>query len=74
VPDETRRDEIQKAVGRGWPKGDLKLFLMGHKLRGVFKLIKIKSDEENAWLMMKYDDQYVIRKIFSNRTGRSRAV
>jgi bifunctional non-homologous end joining protein LigD len=60
VPDETRRDEIQKAVRQGLAKGDLKLFLMGHKLRGVFKLIKIKSDEENAWLMMKYDDQYAI--------------
>jgi bifunctional non-homologous end joining protein LigD len=59
VPDETRREEIQKAVHQGLAKGDLKLFLMGHKLRGVFKLIKIKSDEENAWLMMKYDDQYV---------------
>jgi bifunctional non-homologous end joining protein LigD len=57
---ETRRDEIQKAVRQGLAKGDLKLFLMGHKLRGVFKLVKIKSDEENAWLMMKYDDQYVI--------------
>jgi bifunctional non-homologous end joining protein LigD len=59
VPDETRREDIQKAVRQGLAKGDLKLFLMGHKLRGVFKLIKMKSDEENAWLMMKYDDQYV---------------
>jgi bifunctional non-homologous end joining protein LigD len=59
VPEETRREDIQKAVRQGLAKGDLKLFLMGHKLRGVFKLIKMKSDEENAWLMMKYDDQYV---------------
>jgi bifunctional non-homologous end joining protein LigD len=62
VPGETRRDEIQKAVRQGLAKGDVKLFLMGHKLRGVFKLIKIKSDEENAWLMIKYDDQYVIQQ------------
>ncbi|MDN8618599.1 DNA ligase D [Variovorax ginsengisoli] len=42
-------------------KGDLKFDLHGHKLRGRWVLVKIKSREEkqNAWLLIKERDEFV---------------
>lgn len=39
-------------------KGDLKIRLHGHKLKGDFALVHIKSSEDNAWLLIKKRDKY----------------
>lgn len=39
-------------------KGDLKITLHGHKLKGDFALVHIKSSEDNAWLLIKKRDKY----------------
>lgn len=46
---------------KGYEKGDLKFELYGHKLRGRWVLVKIKSREEkqNAWLLIKERDEFV---------------
>ncbi|CAN7384702.1 DNA ligase D [Variovorax sp. LjRoot178] len=46
---------------KGLKSGDLKFELRGHKLRGRWVLVKIKSREEkqNAWLLIKERDQFV---------------
>ena len=37
-------------------KGDLKFVLHGKKLKGAFALVKMKGRGENAWLLIKKDD------------------
>lgn len=39
-------------------KGDLKIRLTGKKLKGDFALVKMKSSEDNAWLLIKKRDKY----------------
>lgn len=39
-------------------KGSLKIVLHGHKLKGEFALVQIKSSEDNAWLLIKHNDKY----------------
>lgn len=39
-------------------KGSLKITLHGKKLKGEFALVQIKSSEDNAWLLIKHNDQY----------------
>ena len=39
-------------------KGSLKIILHGHKLKGEFALVQIKSSEDNAWLLIKHNDKY----------------
>lgn len=38
-------------------KGNLKIFLQGHKLKGEFVLVKIKKTQDN-WLLIKKNDRY----------------
>ncbi|PRD48241.1 DNA ligase D [Sphingobacterium haloxyli] len=39
-------------------KGSLKFKLQGHILRGEFALVRMKGQEENAWLLIKHEDRY----------------
>lgn len=43
-------------------KGSLKIRLHGKKLKGEFALVKLKSGEDNAWLMIKHRDKYASDK------------
>jgi bifunctional non-homologous end joining protein LigD len=48
----------------GWRKGKLLFDLSGHKLRGRWTLVRIKSKEnkaENDWLLIKERDEYVVK-------------
>lgn len=46
---------------KGYKDGNLKFELRGHKLRGKWALVRIKSKDEkqDAWLLLKERDQYV---------------
>jgi len=39
-------------------KGHLRIVLKGKKLKGNFSLVQLKGKEENAWLLIKKEDQY----------------
>lgn len=41
-------------------KGHLSFILSGKKLKGEFVLVKLKTKQENTWLLIKSKDQYVI--------------
>ena len=43
-------------------KGDVKIVLHGEKLRGAFALVKIKGRGENAWLLIKKQDEAATEK------------
>jgi bifunctional non-homologous end joining protein LigD len=42
----------------GLHKGHLSFILKGKKLQGEFSLVKLKSKQENAWLLIKKEDKY----------------
>jgi len=57
-------------------KGHLSFILNGKKLKGEFALVKLKSKQENTWLLIKSKDQYANdedvlqqdKSVLSNRT------
>lgn len=66
----------EKAMEKGIKEGKLHFGLAGHKLFGIFALIRIKSDKDNQWLLFKKDDPYATqtdilkkdRSVLSDRT------
>jgi len=48
----------EAALRKGFEKGDLKFILNGTKLRGEFALVRIKSAEDNSWLLLKKKDEF----------------
>ena len=65
------RDKDEKTLAAALHKGDLKISLDGHKLKGKFALVKIRSDEENSWLLIKKDDEFSSTR---DITGEDRSV
>jgi bifunctional non-homologous end joining protein LigD len=56
------RKESEKLLREGLEKGDLKFIVHGEKINGAYALVKIKSDEKNAWLLIKKKDEFVTTK------------
>lgn len=68
-PDKSRSpvkdfDKGNKTMAEGLKKGEIKFELHGKKLKGSFALVKTKGfppgKSENAWLLIKHKDKYVI--------------
>lgn len=55
----------EKDLLQGLHAGNLKFRLHGKILKGEFALVKIKTSEENAWLLIKHNDEYAVDKSFS---------
>ena len=58
-----RKDDV-KELRKGLASGNLKFRLNGEKLQGEFALVKIKNDEQNAWLLIKHKDEFATDKKF----------
>lgn len=60
TPEENQNDKKanEERIRSGLKKGHLKFVLSGEKLHGSYSLIHIPSDKDNAWLLVKSDDQY----------------
>jgi bifunctional non-homologous end joining protein LigD len=52
------KERSERLLREGLHKGDLKFSLEGEKLKGEFALVRLKSDKENTWLLIKKKDQY----------------
>ena len=52
------RDLSEQLLREGLRKGDLKFVLEGQKLSGEFALVRIKSDKDNSWLLIKKQDAF----------------
>jgi len=62
-PPADSKKENEKKIRDGIIKGRLEFTLCGHKLQGIFVLIKIKSEEENQWLFFKKADEFSSDKV-----------
>jgi len=49
-------------------KGSLKFILKGRILKGEFALVKMKSEAENTWLLIKHKDRYAVQETFDLET------
>jgi bifunctional non-homologous end joining protein LigD len=53
-------EEQQKQLLKDLHKGSMKITLKGKKLKGSFALVATKGRAENAWLLIKKNDQYAL--------------
>ena len=58
--DNSPKDVAEKKLRAGLKAGDLKFQLFGKKLKGEFALVKLKSKEDNSWLLIKHRDNYAV--------------
>ena len=56
--DATSNEDGQKKLKAGLLKGHLAIYLNGKKLKGEFDLVKLKDEQENAWILIKKKDNY----------------
>lgn len=57
-PESKNKKESEKKLHTGLYKGHLNFILHGEKLKGEFSLVKLKSNEDNSWLLIKKKDKY----------------
>ncbi|SMD14473.1 non-homologous end-joining DNA ligase [Pedobacter nyackensis] len=50
---------------KGLHDGSLKIKLNGKILKGEFALVRMKTSEQNAWLLIKHKDEYAVTKKFN---------
>jgi bifunctional non-homologous end joining protein LigD len=62
-------DDPSKALKAGLMKGHLSFILHGQKLRGEFSLIKSPHMGENAWLLLKKDDEFASKEDVTRQTN-----
>jgi bifunctional non-homologous end joining protein LigD len=55
----TSRKESEKMMQQMLAKGHVHVTLFGHKLKGEFSLVRLQSDTDNQWLLIKGKDAYV---------------
>lgn len=53
----TDKEENEKLLKKALKKGDIKIVMLGKKLKGEFALVKMKKDEK-AWLLIKKKDEF----------------
>lgn len=58
--DNSPKNVAEKKLRAGLKAGDLKFQLFGKKLKGEFALVKLKSKEDNSWLLIKHRDNYAV--------------
>lgn len=57
-PLEETKVSHEKELLKELHSGSLKFILHGKKLKGEFALVKMKNDENNAWLLIKHKDEF----------------
>ncbi|NHA03751.1 3'-phosphoesterase [Mucilaginibacter sp. HC2] len=62
---ESREDDV-KVLRSGLKSGNLKFKLNGEKLQGEFALVKLHNAENNAWLLIKHNDEFAVKKKYSS--------
>jgi len=59
----------EKDIAAALKKGHLSFIMHGHKLQGEFALIKSPHMDENAWLLVKKDDEYASETDITKQTN-----
>lgn len=59
--------DAEKKLKAGLKGGNLKFVLNGKKLKGEFALVKLKSNDDNSWLLIKHHDEYAVDEYDSEK-------
>jgi bifunctional non-homologous end joining protein LigD len=51
-------EKVENRFNEGLINGHLNFVLKGDKLKGEFSLVKLKGKQENAWLLIKKNDEF----------------
>lgn len=62
----------EKELKQGLKQGNLKFRLHGKKLKGEFVLVKIKGKSENAWLLIKHNDEFAVKETYNSEEHTSK--
>lgn len=66
APGITDKKKSEKELLKGLEEGNLKFELEGKKIKGTFALVKMKGKQDNAWLMVKKDDEFAVEEPYSS--------
>lgn len=55
---DSNKQAMEREIAKQLKGGSVKIVLNGNKLKGEFTLVRMKSRDENAWLLIKNDDPY----------------
>jgi bifunctional non-homologous end joining protein LigD len=71
----TERKEEEKTLLEELQKGSIHFVLEGEKLKGAFTLLKMKGKQEDAWLLVKKDDEFATHEPYDPEEylGKSKA-
>jgi bifunctional non-homologous end joining protein LigD len=64
--DVSGKETAEKKLREGLRKGNLKFRLNGKKLKGEFALVKLRGKEDNAWLLIKHNDEYAVEDPYNS--------
>ncbi|MES2592645.1 MAG: DNA ligase D [Bacteroidota bacterium] len=64
--DNSEKTVAEKKLKAGLKAGNLKFRLYGKKLKGEFVLVKLKGNDDNAWLLIKHKDEYAVKESYSS--------
>ncbi len=64
--DNSDKKTAEKNLKAGLKSGDFKFQLFGKKLKGEFVLVKLKSKEDNSWLLIKHNDKYAVAEEYNS--------
>ncbi|MDR2285534.1 MAG: DNA ligase, partial [Sphingobacterium sp.] len=56
------KKSAERDLYKQWMAGSIKVRLKGKKLQGEFALVRMKGQQENAWLLIKHMDKYASEK------------
>ncbi len=56
----------EKNLRAGLHTDNLKFTLFGKKLKGEFALVKLKGKQDNAWLLIKHNDEYATSEDYNS--------
>lgn len=62
----SEKEIAEKKLWAGLKEGNLKFQLFGKKLKGEFALVKLKSKEDNSWLLIKHNDEYAVHREYNS--------
>lgn len=62
----TAQPELEKKLMDELNAGNIKIKLFGKKLKGEFSLRKLKAKEDNAWLLIKHNDEYATLEAYDS--------
>ena len=60
------RKKSEEELLKGLKEGNLKFELNGKKIKGVFALVKMQDEKDNAWLLIKKEDEHAVQEQFNS--------